>query len=288
MIDEKILRSSDSSCATNSTVSSNSSSSLSLDRSDRSDNGIINDNVMKDRLCVSERYDRTCTAPVIDSSSDHTDSRFHLTASDRYDYGAVGVAGGRYYAPAIVLQRQRQRQRQNGSHQHQHQRQVRFGNLQVREYPIMLGDNPSCSSGPPLTIEWNHTKEEVIPVGIYEFQRSLSTTATANNNGKQTSTRFQSSSSSSNTGRRSKRRHGLELKTSHIERERKLKTNCQHLTNDEIEQVTKEVSKIQKLRQQTIQRQKFESMSLMAETVSKSMKKRWLFLKSSSSQNKQN
>ena len=30
---------------------------------------------------------------------------------------------------------------------------VHFATVQVREYPIILGDNP-CTSGPPITLDW--------------------------------------------------------------------------------------------------------------------------------------
>jgi len=32
---------------------------------------------------------------------------------------------------------------------------VQFGDIEVRSYPIILGDNPSVSGGPPLTIDWD-------------------------------------------------------------------------------------------------------------------------------------
>ena len=35
-------------------------------------------------------------------------------------------------------------------------KEVCFASVQVREYPVILGDNPSCTSGPPLTLAWDH------------------------------------------------------------------------------------------------------------------------------------
>eukprot|EP00980_Cylindrotheca_fusiformis_P004757 scaffold1016_cov105-Cylindrotheca_fusiformis.AAC.3 len=39
-------------------------------------------------------------------------------------------------------------------------RKVRFEKVQIREYPICIGDNPSSAQGPPLSIEWNHVDEQ--------------------------------------------------------------------------------------------------------------------------------
>ena len=33
---------------------------------------------------------------------------------------------------------------------------VQFSHLEIRTYPVTLGDNPSVSSGPPLTLDWNY------------------------------------------------------------------------------------------------------------------------------------
>jgi hypothetical protein len=48
---------------------------------------------------------------------------------------------------------------------------VSFGNVQIREYPIVLGDNPGGSSGPPLSIEWTHQSESSVPLDAYEQDR---------------------------------------------------------------------------------------------------------------------
>lgn len=48
-------------------------------------------------------------------------------------------------------------------------KKVRFETVQIREYRITLGDNPSCSSGPPLQLDWMYydTPQE-IPLELYE------------------------------------------------------------------------------------------------------------------------
>ena len=48
---------------------------------------------------------------------------------------------------------------------------VRFSTLEIRTYPITLGDNPSVSSGPPLTLDWNYTTVHTVAVSAYETER---------------------------------------------------------------------------------------------------------------------
>ena len=47
-------------------------------------------------------------------------------------------------------------------------RNVKFDQIHIREYFIELGDNPSCSRGPPLTIGWDF--DEVGSVHLEEFE----------------------------------------------------------------------------------------------------------------------
>ena len=48
---------------------------------------------------------------------------------------------------------------------------VHFSDLEIRTYPVTLGDNPSVSSGPPLTLDWNYTTTHTFAVETYESQR---------------------------------------------------------------------------------------------------------------------
>mmetsp|Transcript_42201 Transcript_42201/g.128032 ORF Transcript_42201/g.128032 Transcript_42201/m.128032 type:complete len:304 (-) Transcript_42201:74-985(-) len=42
------------------------------------------------------------------------------------------------------------------SSRHQKPKTVAFSTVQVREYSICLGDNPACTSGPPLSVSWDY------------------------------------------------------------------------------------------------------------------------------------
>mmetsp|Transcript_2299 Transcript_2299/g.3507 ORF Transcript_2299/g.3507 Transcript_2299/m.3507 type:complete len:391 (-) Transcript_2299:420-1592(-) len=52
----------------------------------------------------------------------------------------------------------------------------RFSTTEIRIYPIILGDNPSVSDGPPITIDWNIITSKTIPVE--EFERLVLTSKT--------------------------------------------------------------------------------------------------------------
>lgn len=50
-------------------------------------------------------------------------------------------------------------------------RRVSFNKIEIREYPICLGDHPDCSTGPPLTIAWNPVREMHFSVNKFESMR---------------------------------------------------------------------------------------------------------------------
>jgi hypothetical protein len=49
--------------------------------------------------------------------------------------------------------------------------QVSFGDVEIREYPYVLGDNPACSSGAPLTIGWKPQEAYTLDVEVYDYTR---------------------------------------------------------------------------------------------------------------------
>jgi len=49
---------------------------------------------------------------------------------------------------------------------------VSFDKIEIREYPIILGDHPDTTTGPPLTIDWEYSKsQECIDIDEYEKTR---------------------------------------------------------------------------------------------------------------------
>jgi len=47
-------------------------------------------------------------------------------------------------------------------------KKVRFSHIEVRQYPMILGDNPSVSSGPALTIDWEYFSEAQFSIEHYD------------------------------------------------------------------------------------------------------------------------
>jgi len=53
--------------------------------------------------------------------------------------------------------------------QHSRSRSVSFASVYIREYERILGDNPSCTSGPPLSIGWRFTPSPVL-ISVDDFE----------------------------------------------------------------------------------------------------------------------
>jgi len=55
-------------------------------------------------------------------------------------------------------------------------RLVKFGQIHFRDFPMIMGDNPSCLAGVPITLGWKHTHEYDYDLDEYEqaytFRRS--------------------------------------------------------------------------------------------------------------------
>eukprot|EP00563_Minutocellus_polymorphus_P003391 CAMPEP_0181037732 /NCGR_PEP_ID=MMETSP1070-20121207/9561_1 /TAXON_ID=265543 /ORGANISM="Minutocellus polymorphus, Strain NH13" /LENGTH=518 /DNA_ID=CAMNT_0023115473 /DNA_START=576 /DNA_END=2132 /DNA_ORIENTATION=- len=50
-------------------------------------------------------------------------------------------------------------------------RNVSFHKLEIREYSVVLGDNPSCSSGPPVQLAWDPHHSDELKIDDYEEHR---------------------------------------------------------------------------------------------------------------------
>eukprot|EP00977_Amphora_coffeiformis_P006397 scaffold1361_cov165-Amphora_coffeaeformis.AAC.19 len=50
-------------------------------------------------------------------------------------------------------------------------RSVSFDSIFVREYERVLGDNPACGNGPPISIGWQYESKVSMPVDEYEYRK---------------------------------------------------------------------------------------------------------------------
>ena len=50
-------------------------------------------------------------------------------------------------------------------------KRVAFNTIEVREHNVTLGDNPSCSNGPPVSIKWEHNNSYQMSIDDYESER---------------------------------------------------------------------------------------------------------------------
>jgi adenylate kinase family enzyme len=48
---------------------------------------------------------------------------------------------------------------------------VRFSSVTIHEHPMIIGDNPGCSFGPPLSISWKAQETLSLPLEEYELTR---------------------------------------------------------------------------------------------------------------------
>ena len=51
-------------------------------------------------------------------------------------------------------------------------RHVRFHSVELREYAITLGDNPSCTGYFPITLDWHHAHPVEISIGDFEADKN--------------------------------------------------------------------------------------------------------------------
>jgi hypothetical protein len=48
---------------------------------------------------------------------------------------------------------------------------VSFSCLEIREYNVTVGDHPCCTSGFPLTLDWDYAKGSTVSLDEYELSR---------------------------------------------------------------------------------------------------------------------
>jgi len=60
----------------------------------------------------------------------------------------------------------------SSSHVEEKKRKVHFSSIHIRDYERVVGDNPSCTIGPPVGIGWKYGETRVIDFDTFETSRS--------------------------------------------------------------------------------------------------------------------
>jgi hypothetical protein len=115
-------------------------------------------------------------------------------------------------------------------------KKVRFGILTIREYPIELGEHPSCSAGAPVQIGWEPQSIAHRNLDLYEYVRG-------------------------------ERRQGKELAMPVKRRARLLSRAGYSL--EEIGNASMEVQMVKKLRAETLKKKGWDRANIILETTGK-------------------
>jgi len=120
-------------------------------------------------------------------------------------------------------------------------KQVSFGNVEIRKYPLILGDHPECCLGPPVTIDWEPFRCKCFSIDYYESKRST-------------------------------RRSLNELKMGWIQRKQVLrKTDV--ATDEEMRQAACEAQRVRDQRYRTVKNLRYECLQLPIEAVTRKVKR---------------
>eukprot|EP00980_Cylindrotheca_fusiformis_P007220 scaffold1525_cov142-Cylindrotheca_fusiformis.AAC.20 len=103
------------------------------------------------------------------SSSGHTNV-LNISSSGRSSgIGSSGHSGSSSrFQQSLDSERHSKLSGTSGSDSSSWRKAVRFYLIYIREYERTLGDNPSCSSGPPVGIGWGYGPTRVVTVNQYE------------------------------------------------------------------------------------------------------------------------
>lgn len=62
-------------------------------------------------------------------------------------------------------------------------KKVCFGDISIREYPMILGDHPNARSGLPVMIDWHHQFEETMGLEMYQYLHKTTSQANSHSSG---------------------------------------------------------------------------------------------------------
>jgi len=54
-------------------------------------------------------------------------------------------------------------------------KRVSFGSINIKHFPVIMGDNPTCKYGPPLTLDWLPHDESEILTSVDDYEDNFKT-----------------------------------------------------------------------------------------------------------------
>ena len=185
--------------------------------------------------CAAKTPIRRSKSTVTTLKSCLSSSTLRSNKSRRSD---PGVDSGSKYNSTSALHRRDKSTSGGGGNEEFMVRNVSFSHLQIRTYEVTLGDNPSVSSGAPLSLGWNYDPQENISRinfnDVDQQQDSSTSTSTTTNN--------------TNTIRRSM----SELRVSDEERHRRLSANP-NVSNEELRKTLQTIAVTKLERKESLQ-----------------------------------
>jgi len=123
-------------------------------------------------------------------------------------------------------------------------RQVSFHQVEIRRYYLTLGDNPSCSVGTPVGLDWKY--ESLPPLSLDDYEEARRST---------------------------RKRHVRQLVLSYFDRRAILER--QGFTALDLKRCTKEITRIQWQRYQTVMMLPVRKLEEIAQSARRKVKRRW-------------
>jgi len=152
-----------------------------------------------------------------------------------------------------------------------HRLRVSFGEVNVRRYPIVLGDHPDCSQGPPISIGWDYTSHRPIDIEYYERRKAArSRTRSRDVDPATASIDYLMNSDSRCTEPRPRTVQELAIPA---HRRTQMIRRSTDLSHKEIQEAQELVRKAQKQRQQTLNRLHLSRAEEVAQSVQRKVKR---------------
>ena len=102
---------------------------------------------------------------TMNTSDDQLEQSTGSSSQQEHTTSAIGPSEGSVIPDPLAPRQKRKRKKHHNSST---SKGVRFSHVRIREYNVTIGDNPCCSYGPPLTLDWEYAFDQEIPMDVFE------------------------------------------------------------------------------------------------------------------------